>query len=91
MRPFHDSKGLRLMVSGIDRLGHHDIEQHQVERRCREHGQRLLAVDGGRHVEITLAGEAARQREAIVVDVVDHQQRGIGCVHVGNLAGLEHI
>ena len=33
-----------LMVNGIDRLGHHDIEQHQVRPEAIELHKRLFAV-----------------------------------------------
>ena len=60
---------------------HHDVEQHEIERLELEKLKRLPAVGGGGDVQITLTGEAAAQRESIVLDVVDNKQPGVALVH----------
>src|SRR5262249_54349898 len=59
------------------------------ERLRLEQCQRLLAVDRGGDVEVALPGQTPRQRESIVIDVVDHEQRGVGVGHDGCPAGTK--
>ena len=62
-------------------LGHHDVEQHQVEFLRPQQFQRLPAVIGRREIRVALALQPARERVAIVLVVVDDEQRGLGRAH----------
>ena len=59
-----------IMMSSSTRSNGFDLQQLQ----------RLPAVDGGRHVrDSPRRASRRRQRVAIVLDVVDDEQRGVGC------------
>ena len=60
---------------------HHDVEQHEIEWLGIEQLQGLPAVGRGGDVQIALAGKPAAQGEAIVVDVVDDEKRGVAMAH----------
>src|SRR4029077_4214042 len=45
------------------------------------------AVRGGRHVQIALSGKSSRQRESIIINVVDYEQRRVAIVHDALPAG----
>ena len=55
--------------------GHHHVEQDEVRRLRRDLGERLLAVDGGRH-RVALHAEQVGEELDVVRRVVDHQHFG---------------
>src|SRR5262249_3031037 len=60
---------------------HHDVEQHEIEPPGVEQVQSLTGVGGRGDVEIALACQPSAQRESIVLDIVDDEQRGFGVAH----------
>jgi len=55
--------------------GHHDVEDHEIDREAREHAARLVGAGGDTHLEI-LPSERRRQRLADLGSVVDNEQAG---------------
>jgi hypothetical protein len=53
-------------------LRHHDVEQHHVERRCRQALECLASVHGRRH-RVPLALEPPHEQVAVGLVVVDDQ------------------
>ena len=66
---------------------HHDVEQNQVELLRAQQLQRLPAVVGRREVRIALALQPARERVAIVLVVVDHEERSLAGTHDAGPSG----
>ena len=62
-------------------IRHHDVEEHEIVWLGLQQLQGLPAIGSGRDIQISLAGEPSRQRETIVLDVVDYQQRGVAIAH----------
>src|SRR5262249_31867767 len=69
-------------------LRHHDVEQDEIERFGVEQVQSVPAVGSGGDVQIALAGKPTAQRESVVLDVVDHEQRGVAGAHDPRPAGV---
>ena len=55
-------------------LGHHDVEQHEVERLLRQAVERLASVLGDEH-GVAIAAQAPRQQIAVHLVVVDDEDR----------------
>src|SRR3984893_5332327 len=75
-------RGLHLFEDLIAvHIGHHDVQQDEMERLCLQLVQGLSPVL--RHCEVLVAFtvEAARQRISVVLIVVDDQQSGVGGGH----------
>ena len=64
-----------------------NVEEHQIERLGIQQLHGLPAIRRGRDVQIALTGKPSCQREAIVLDVVDDEQRGVGVAHDAFSAG----
>lgn len=77
----HDDPNLAHPLVGLDpakhlvtvHLGHHDVEQDEVESTGLEQLERLGAARG-RHDEVPLALEVSREHVAVELDVVDDEQ-----------------
>ena len=62
-------------------LGHHDVEQNEVELFFLEHLERFASVVRSRDFAVALAFQALRQRVAVILVVIDDQQPRIGRRH----------
>src|SRR5262249_30052037 len=65
-----------------------DVEQHEIKRSGMEQLQGLPTVGSGGDVEIALPREPPAERESIVLDVVNNEQRGVAVAHGPCPAGV---
>ena len=75
-----DVTALRILLEPLQHrgpveVGHHDVEQDQVDRLALEEGQRLPAAGRGQDA-VALASEPPHQQLTVLLVVVDDQDRG---------------